>query len=46
MKITNLSDYILYFDVGVIGSTSRTDIQIKPHKTKEVPIEDDELLIR
>lgn len=45
MKIINLSNHILYFDVAVEGMTSRTDIEIKPNEEKEVPIEDNELRI-
>ena len=46
MKIINLSNHTLYFDVAVEGMTSaRTDIEIKPNETKEVPIEDNELYI-
>jgi len=44
MKITNLSEHTIYCDVRETD-TSRTDIEIKYGETKEVPIEDDELVI-
>ena len=44
MKITNLSDHTIYCDIRETD-TSRTDIEIKCKETKEVPIEDNELVI-